>query len=1108
MNYVIDDFAGNERTAGKLSLNATVRAALQRPHEEDWFAVRLEAGVTYYLNVNSFSPADIGELGLAFFDPRLDRTVAAASGSLDKEFALEFTPAASGIYYALAAELLGNWVVSEYTLQLTTRSSPDDLSGDVRTEGVLTVDAPARGVFEQRGDVDWFKFHAEKGYRYTFAEDLQAHSEPVAGIMSSIRIVDTSTGTVRSAGGGFSPTETGDYYIAVDAAREGTYGLVAKQWKDDFPENERTEGHLTSGKPVQGHIDYQMDRDWLRVDFEKGKFYSFTLQSNKDFVFDMQLYDGTGKMLDYSSGYINDGLHLNYQAAETGVVYLAVERDSLPIIDYAMPYSVSLAVGVDDIGQGPADAGNLAIGSGVHGTLQMNTDRDAFKISLDAGVSYRFGLAADGGGQDFELELANVQGGAILATKSVGSEGGLEFTPSSAGEYLLTVGSDGWIRPGMAYALTAERASDDWAANLAGAGQLAVGGGITGRLESAADRDWYAVRLEAGITYWIAASPDGATQTALSILDAAGEPLLSYPAPLNSYPLSFKPDSGGTYYVQIASQNQTSGAYTITAAIGTPDDAGDSVATATPLAAGAAVNGHIEVASDGDVFRLDVLAGQSYVVKLNDPESSRASLKLSDASARISTGFGPAIGSWDQSTSFLAETTGTVYVTVHGYAVGAYQIQVQAYLDDHPDLASATATQLREGQSIDGKLERSADHDVFSMQLDADRPYVLKIKSTIPDGAPPILGFGGGGGVFVLPATQTVENGERIVKFTPQSAGQYFLDLKSADFRPCTYSLSVLPFAGDGHGPTLVAQSFADHALNVPLTQDTFSLKFSEPIVIERDAIVLRDSAGKEVSLEFGEGERYPLVKGDTLTIKVGHNFLPDTYTLSLPSASIHDQAGNRYAGPESLSFTTVLPVDRPGPGNDLYVMKPGAVIDGGAGLDTLSVGGLIMFDFVVPDGKDYIVFDSGSARIRNIERLIFTDLSYALDVDGVAGQAYRLYQAAFDRAPDLPGLGFWIAQMDRGVAALEVADAFVRSPEFTRLYGTTLQDTAFVQTLYQNVLHRSPDAEGFDFWVHALQSGVSRADVLLQFSDSPENQSALAEIIGSGFIYQSIWQF
>ena len=146
------------------------------------------------------------------------------------------------------------------------------------------------------------------------------------------------------------------------------------------------------------------------------------------------------------------------------------------------------------------------------------------------------------------------------------------------------------------------------------------------------------------------------------------------------------------------------------------------------------------------------------------------------------------------------------------------------------------------------------------------------------------------------------------------------------------------------------------------------------------------------------------------------------------------------------------------------------------------------------------------SARIRNIERLMFADQVYALDVDGIAGQAYRIYQAAFNRAPDQAGLGFWIGQMDRGTPLLKVAEAFGGSAEFISLYGTSLPDRAFAQTVYQNVLHRAPDAGGLDFWVQALQNGASRAEVLVQFSESAENTSALAEIIGSGFFYQTIW--
>ena len=48
-------------------------------------------------------------------------------------------------------------------------------------------------------------------------------------------------------------------------------------------------------------------------------------------------------------------------------------------------------------------------------------------------------------------------------------------------------------------------------------------------------------------------------------------------------------------------------------------------------------------------------------------------------------------------------------------------------------------------------------------------------------------------------------------------------------------------------------------------------------------------------------------------------------------------------------------------------------------------------------------------------ERLTFSDANIALDIDGNAGQAHRIYKAAFDRAPDLGGLGFWINTLDNG---------------------------------------------------------------------------------------------
>ena len=43
--------------------------------------------------------------------------------------------------------------------------------------------------------------------------------------------------------------------------------------------------------------------------------------------------------------------------------------------------------------------------------------------------------------------------------------------------------------------------SDDYSATIDTTGSVAVGGSATGDIESAGDRDWFAVELEAGRTY-------------------------------------------------------------------------------------------------------------------------------------------------------------------------------------------------------------------------------------------------------------------------------------------------------------------------------------------------------------------------------------------------------------------------------------------------------------------------------------------------------------------------------------------------------------------------------------------------------------------------------
>ncbi|MDT8878363.1 DUF4214 domain-containing protein [Halomonas saccharevitans] len=140
---------------------------------------------------------------------------------------------------------------------------------------------------------------------------------------------------------------------------------------------------------------------------------------------------------------------------------------------------------------------------------------------------------------------------------------------------------------------------------------------------------------------------------------------------------------------------------------------------------------------------------------------------------------------------------------------------------------------------------------------------------------------------------------------------------------------------------------------------------------------------------------------------------------------------------------------------------------------------------------------------LHDVERVHFTDSSVAFDVDGSAGQAYRLYKATFDRLPDEEGLGYWIHQMDNGMTLTEVAGSFAGSGEYVERYGADVSNDEFLDALYLNVLDRTPDQGGFEFWtVQMDEAGSTRSQVLASFSESSENQDNVAGLIGQGIVY------
>ncbi len=181
--------------------------------------------------------------------------------------------------------------------------------------------------------------------------------------------------------------------------------------------------------------------------------------------------------------------------------------------------------------------------------------------------------------------------------------------------------------------------------------------------------------------------------------------------------------------------------------------------------------------------------------------------------------------------------------------------------------------------------------------------------------------------------------------------------------------------------------------------------------------------------------------------------------------------------------------------------------IDGGAGRDfAIYAGTPSAYTISHAFGYFYVTANDGTSgfdTLVNVERLKFDANTYiALDIDGNGGQAYRLYRAALDRAPDIPGLGFQINALDIGFGITDISANFIESPEFQAKYGA-LNNSQFVTQLYLNVLDRDPDAGGLAFHVHNLELGLPRNYLLAQFSESPENKANVIGAIENGMLYQ-----
>ena len=226
----------------------------------------------------------------------------------------------------------------------------------------------------------------------------------------------------------------------------------------------------------------------------------------------------------------------------------------------------------DDHGSTPDQSGSLSLGVSQQGEIETPGDRDWFAIDLQAGKSYGFELTGVTLVDPF-LVLRNSSGTTLLNDDDGGDglNSRILFTSENTGTYYLDAGAYADRTDGI-YEIKAVEIlppPDDYGSTPAQSGLLSLGVSQQGEIETAGDRDWFAIELQAGESYSFELTGVTLGDPFLVLRNSRGTTLLSDDDSgdgLNSRIL-FTSENTGTYYLDAgAYADRTDGSYEIKAA--------------------------------------------------------------------------------------------------------------------------------------------------------------------------------------------------------------------------------------------------------------------------------------------------------------------------------------------------------------------------------------------------------------------------------------------------------------------------------------------------------------------------------------------------------------
>ena len=449
------DMPSDDSTPGQVLVGGprALGNILPSSEDRDWYAVNLEEGTTYLIEISTYRNIQLATQVHAIFNafgeqvPHIVQpytSIGSGSSLSSVTSRVWFEAPADGTYFLdlgamtdppTGAESLGSY-------QVTVRET-DDIPGSLHSEATVDVGGSVASDLGFERDSDWFQVTLEAGQTYRI--DLEGAStgrgtntDPVLdGIYSSDgrQIPDTRDhfhGEGANARLFFTPDASGTYWIAASGGayhvitettdigvlggsiptavelhhRTGTYTLsVTDVTATETPASTATTETVAVGGYATGEVQAPNDENWYRVTLETGKTYRIDVEGERhggpDFgtLFNPHIrgiYDADGNRLadtqDSYSGSAPYNAQVIFSPAAGGTYYIGAGS-----ADDTGTYRVTVTDITDDDEPARPHTGDdvtapvidLSGDGTAEGEIHGRHDRDWFQVVLEGGTTYR-----------------------------------------------------------------------------------------------------------------------------------------------------------------------------------------------------------------------------------------------------------------------------------------------------------------------------------------------------------------------------------------------------------------------------------------------------------------------------------------------------------------------------------------------------------------------------------------------------------------------------------------------------------------------------------------------------------------------------------------------